>query len=493
VKETNINYHNDIYDIYTSCKYIIDNFIYNTLINCDNISQIDSYDYFNLLIEQTVNNLSKILLKYFSKILSDIDERELIKLYKNKYKKDGIVLKTHKKYTRSLLSTNGVLTISRYVLRPNTKEDKAALLEKEGKSTVAPLDEILKIAHLPFKMTVPTMLEVAEWSTSQLSYHSASYAILKSLKVNINQETIRLVTDYIGKLVFDMDVQKAEESYAVHTSGKLRFPNEKIDHVLYIQVDGEMLHTRQKGEASVWKENKIGIVFSSDNIVPLEIHNSEMYYDIKKREYVCFLDSVELFQKLLYNIALKNGYGRYKKTVLVSDGTKWIHNMKELLFPDAQQILDFRSLCKNLYNFCTLYFNNNGEEYKIWAEKIKEMFKNSDSALALFEIKEIENNINKHVYNHNNNNLFKLSNYIENNINNIDYKEYQKQGLYIGGGHIESDNKSLAQERLIKPGVIWGQNNAQHLLTLRAKMKSNLWGKEVVIPTLRHFKIRIVP
>jgi hypothetical protein len=47
--------------------------------------------------------------------------------------------------------------------------------------------------------------------------------------------------------------------------------------------------------------------------------------------------------------------------------------------------------------------------------------------------------------------------------------------LYIGSGHIESGNKSVFQERLKRYGMIWNKDIAQNLLTLRCKIKSNLW------------------
>jgi hypothetical protein len=46
----------------------------------------------------------------------------------------------------------------------------------------------------------------------------------------------------------------------------------------------------------------------------------------------------------MFSLAVRNGYGKYKETVLIGDGATWIRSMKEELFPDAQQILDFSHL-----------------------------------------------------------------------------------------------------------------------------------------------------
>ena len=70
--------------------------------------------------------------------------------------------------------------------------------------------------------------------------------------------------------------------------------------------------------------------------------------------------------------------------------------------------------------------------------------------------------------------------YIENNINNIDYAKYQQKGYFIGSGAIESGNRLVLQQRLKQPGMRWNEYTAQPLLTLRAKFESGLWEKDVV-------------
>lgn len=56
------------------------------------------------------------------------------------------------------------------------------------------------------------------------------------------------------------------------------------------------------------------------------------------------MDPSEEFKRFMFSLAVRNGYGKYKETVLIGDGATWIRSMKEELFPDAQQILDFSHL-----------------------------------------------------------------------------------------------------------------------------------------------------
>ena len=69
-------------------------------------------------------------------------------------------------------------------------------------------------------------------------------------------------------------------------------------------------------------------------------------------------------------MAQHNGYGKFKNTVLISDGATWIRNLKEELFPDAQQILDLFHLKENTYELAKDVFNNDERQYMPWAENI---------------------------------------------------------------------------------------------------------------------------
>jgi len=112
---------------------------------------------------------------------------------------------------KSIISVNGTLDFSRYMLRPTDKESKRRLYESEEIKAVVPLDCYLGIANLPFKMTIEAMLKVAYWAQNQCSYQRAEEAIEKIMGVCINDDTVRAVTNYIGGLVFKEDCRKAEE------------------------------------------------------------------------------------------------------------------------------------------------------------------------------------------------------------------------------------------------------------------------------------------
>jgi hypothetical protein len=333
-------------------------------------------------------------------------------------------------------------------------------------------------------MTAELMLEVAFWAQNQCSYQAAEDAILKAIGVHVNDDTVRQVSNSIGTMIFKNDCEAAECAYGKLVAGKLKFPKEKKSGTFYIETDGAALNTRNKDkDGSSWRENKLGVVFSSDNIHFWTDKKGNRQHQIKKREYTSYIGNVDEFKKHLLACALRNGYGTYKETIILSDGAAWIRNVKEELFPDAQQILDYFHLCENVHEFAKQMFHMNESLYRPWAERICKELKESRSNEVLDELDLIDQKTIAQA-------TVNLPGYIRNNINNIDYAAYIRNGYFIGSGAIESANKVVLQKRLKQAGMRWNTETAQCLLTLKAKKESQLWHQDVALPVLRYYNSR---
>ena len=376
---------------------------------------------------------------------------------------------------------SGQLTFNRMSLSPYKGADRDNLQKLTGNRMVFPLDEELGISVLPYKLTVYVMLEIAYWVQQTFSYETAKQAIARNTPITVNVETIRSVANTVGSIVFNNDVAKARNIEQLYNQTQLVFPKEKINYDLYLEVDGAMLHTRDKETGtSPWKENKLGLVFSSDNISYYTDSKGERQHRLGKREYTSYLGDVAGFKKHMFALAYRNGYGRYKHTILLSDGATWIRNMKEELFPDAQQILDYFHLCENITNYAKDIFSLDEDKYKSWANDCCLLFKKSKTNEAIQKIKSTDTTKKK--------NKFDLLNYINNNITNIDYDTYINRGWFIGSGAIESANRSVLQQRLKQPGMRWNSSSGQFILSLMSKAKSGLWDKDVVEAVKHHYQ-----
>jgi hypothetical protein len=235
-------------------------------------------------------------------------------------------------------------------------------------------------------------------------------------------------------------------------------------------ADGAAINTRLKDEQGPgWRENKLGLVFSSTG---LRTRKDGVTHDILKKEYIPYVGSAEKFKGYLLESAVRNGYGRYEQTILLSDGASWIRNMGEELFPGTLRILDFYHLAENIYRFGKYLFQGNAKQYTPWAEELAALLRNSRGDEVLRRLEGYKGKtfpagmVNRYTY-------------IEHNRNKIDYAEYKRRGYNTGSGPIESGNKSVVQKRCKQAGMRWNEGNAQEMVTLKAKEESGSWGASV--------------
>jgi len=350
-------------------------------------------------------------------------------------------------------------------------ESFAKLVAEQGVRHVVPMDIALGIDVLPFKMTREMMCEVSFWAQNQASFKAAEEIIYKVHGVMLVASTIRKVAECVGKIVFEKDKEDAVKTF--ENVGLIEYSKKKPG-ILYVQMDGAALNTRIKDkDGSSWRENKLGMVFSSDNIKTSANKKGEVTGKILKKEYTSYVGSVNEFKKYLFACAVRNGYGQYETTIILSDGAVWIRNMCDELFPDAIQILDLFHLCENTYSFAKAIFKSDETKYIPWAEDMIDKFKSSKINEAVVILEKYKNRkLPKGTVN--------LCNYVTSNIEKIDYKHYKEKGYYVGSGAIESGNKVVMQKRLKLAGMRWNEITAQYLLTLRTKFESGLWKVSVV-------------
>ena len=144
-----------------------------------------------------------------------------------------------------------------------------------------PLDERLNLSDLPHKMTKGLMLEAAYYGQNQSSFSDASEMLNRALRMEISKETMRVVTEEIGRMVFESDTKKA--AHALENMHEIEYePEKNKKSVLYIMTDGASVNTRVKDEnGSTWRENKTVIAFTDKDM----IKRKDGSHIIVKKEY----------------------------------------------------------------------------------------------------------------------------------------------------------------------------------------------------------------
>ena len=172
------------------------------------------------------------------------------KIKKSEFQDKGIKLLNHRRAKRKISTLYGDVVYSRSVLIPADEKSKKALLDGYHVKSVFPLDDVLGISRIPFKMTPALMVRCAYWAQNQCSYQAAEDVISDTYGIKVNDDTIRLVTNHIGKIVFEEDCRKANLQYEILEGGKAAFAHDR-EGVLYIEADGAALNTRHKNDESM--------------------------------------------------------------------------------------------------------------------------------------------------------------------------------------------------------------------------------------------------
>jgi hypothetical protein len=161
---------------------------------------------------------------------------------------------------------------------------------------VVPLDIALGLSQLPFKISVAMMLDIAKRSVNAHSYEELQRSYKEDWNIEISDDQLRLVTNYIGKLVYDDDCLRKDN--ALDHFKRRKNSGKRKSGVLYIEMDGAMLNTRKSENGSTWKENKLGLVFSSKNIRNFKSESGQEYHKILSREYISYIGNADTFKEL---------------------------------------------------------------------------------------------------------------------------------------------------------------------------------------------------
>ena len=136
------------------------------------------------------------------------------------------------------------------------------------------------------------------------------------LGIKVSDSTIYRLTDKVGS-----EVKSVIDSPETRTEITL-----SEQELLYVQVDGSMLLTREQG----WKETKLGRVFKSSSILPQSTNRQW----IRQSEYVAHMGSHTDFEDLMSHI-IDEPYRRNEgQVIFVGDGARWQWSWVESEYPN---------------------------------------------------------------------------------------------------------------------------------------------------------------
>ena len=380
------------------------------------------------------------------------------------------MLENRGKRERIIRTLHGLLSIRRTVLRPLNETSRAKLLKEEGTKSIVPIDELLRIDRLPFRITISMMMEIAEEAVIMNSYEAVEKRYREKKGIDISDDLIREIVDFVGERVVEDNRKKADSARLCQRNicgEKCAKHAEK--GILFMETDGASVCTRgEDGKGTFWHENKLGMVFNSSDIHFWTDRSGKQQHRILKREFVNYLGSASEFKYYFLDLAVRDGVYERTEVVLISDGALWIQSMASELFPDAVHIIDLFHLKENVGEYAKYIIGENSDQNHPWTNRICNSLEEGNWKDVLKELKQYENR-------HLPQGVPNLYSYIENHRECLDYPSYKKKGYFVGSGAVESANRYVMQNRMKLPGMRWTKDGAQRMLALKAKYESGLW------------------
>lgn len=373
------------------------------------------------------------------------------------------------KRPKAVLTIGGWVKYRRSVLFPVNRHNAEILTQVFGIQSIAPLDEVLGTDNLPFKITEKMMLRIAKEGIESASYEEASRRFLESWNISVSADEIKKVVDYVGGIVFQDDCSRALE--AKETFRDLCQKHQGND-ILYLEMDGAMLPSRERNGKTIWIENKLAVAFHSEDIRYWTNTKGEQCHKILKRDFCSYVGCVEEFQYHLLALALRNHCDTCSHVVMISDGAAWIGKLKENFFPNATHILDLCHLKENVARFAAHIFSENAEKSKTWTTRINQQLENGACQDVLRLLKPYQDVKTP-------DGVVNLYTYISNHMNCIHYPEYKARGFFVGSGVIESSHRTVMQKRMKLAGMRWNKSTAQGVLALRCRNESGKWDEVI--------------
>lgn len=283
--------------------------------------------------------------------------------------------------------------------------------------------------------------------------------------VELSKETIQAIAYDAGALLVKQQDEQRKAFFDLAPAEQIgAWPRSQCPQrpkLVAVYADGTKMHVEK-----AWREIRVGRVRALGG----------EKRPLRQKSFARFLP-VEEFGRQLTLEAYRAGYGDAERRVFLGDGAHWLWELAALRFPEAIPILDWYHLKEHVHDAAREVFGEGSDEAKSWAkERLSELWEGNhrQTRRELAALRKRLRAKSKREA------LRKLTVYLKNNAERMDYPGYRGAGLPIGSGPVESACKSLVGARCKLSGMRnWQYGNGEAVLALRASLQdgefSGLW------------------
>jgi hypothetical protein len=223
--------------------------------------------------------------------------------------------------------------------------------------------------------------------------------------------------------------------------------------VLYVHVDGTGVNDRDSGE---WMECRVGTSFSQ------LVNISKGRTCLKDKKTYAAVEKADSFGEKFYIECLKQGVENAGKVYFISDGAKWIKNLKEDYFPQAVGVLDIWHLEREIRKAV-------GAEKEELVAELKSLAlegKAEEIAETLMKVapKDLETSEK----------IIRVIGYV---LNNAEWIQNIPKVKGYGSGPVEKTVDIAVSRRFKTRGMSWYRDGVNPLLLLRLLKLNGEWNE----------------
>ena len=219
-------------------------------------------------------------------------------------------------------------------------------------------------------------------------------------------------------------------------------------------IDGKKTD-RRKNKELMYREARLTMAHDKESVTPI---------------FSATLGTVKEAGKHVLHCVTAVGANEKTKVHSVGDGAVWIADQIEKQFgSNATYLIDFYHLCEYLSAAAKTCAPN---DEKAWLKQQKERLKESHIAEVMRALKPY---IEPRATPEEDAPVRACYRYMNNRLNQLDYKTALDDELPIGSGEIESAHRYVIQKRLKIAGAWWSEDTAEAMLALRVNRTNNDW------------------
>lgn len=335
-----------------------------------------------------------------------------------------------------------------------------------AKSSCYPADEALGL--LGSSRSPGVQHQVARLGAKE-PFHEVAEDLDELAGLTLSRKDAERIAEAIGH---DVEQRDARERQKTRFQQPPPPETPKTIDTLYIEMDGtgapmvpwevQGRQGRQPDGTAKTREVKLGCVFTQTGLDeagrPARDPNTTVYTGA--------IEDAATFGNRIYAEAVRNGLFQARRVVVLADGAEWIKNLAATHFPMARRIIDLYHAKQHVAALARALFAKPPQAQEYWEHWWALLMEGDIEGILEQAIKRMPRN------HQDNKEALRELNYLKNNIEQMRYAQFKKEGCFIGSGIIEAACKTIVGKRIKQSGMEWTVRGANDIIALRCAIQS---------------------